>query len=123
MKYLIESSMRVQADLVDQLFNSSEKRLARILLMMAEYGEPGERVEFIPTTSQEMRAGMIGTTRSRVSFFMNRFRNLGFIEYKDRIRVYKSLLNVILHDQTSERNAKVPPLGSATALGISEADY
>jgi hypothetical protein len=91
--------------------------------MMAEYGEPGERVEFIPTTSQEMRAGMIGTTRSRVSFFMNRFRNLGFIEYKDRIRVHKSLLNLILHDQTSERKAKVPPLGSATALGISEADY
>ena len=104
MKYLIESSMCVQADLVDQLFNSSEKRLACILLMMAEYGEPGESgepIEFIPTISQEMRAGMIGTTRSRVSCSMNRFRNLGFIEYKDRIRVHKSLLNVILHDRPS----------------------
>ena len=122
MKYLIESSMRVQADLVDQLFNSSEKRLARILLMMAEYGEPGEPVEFIPKISQETLAEMIGTTRSRVSFFMNRFRNLGFIEYKDRIRVHKSLLNVILHDQPSERNAEAPPLGSPTALSISKAD-
>jgi hypothetical protein len=110
MKYLIESSMRVQAALVDQLFNSSEKRLARIMLMMAEYGESGEPIEFIPTISQEMRAGMIGTTRSRVSFFINCFRNLGFIEYKDRIRVHKSLLNVILHDRPSERNAKAPPL-------------
>jgi hypothetical protein len=109
MKYLIESSMRVQAALVDQLFNSSEKRLARIMLMMAEYGESGEPIEFIPTISQEMRAGMIGTTRSRVSFFINCFRNLGFIEYKDRIRVHKSLLNVILHDRPSERNAKAPP--------------
>jgi len=123
MKYLIESSMRVQADLVDQLFNSSEKRLARILLMMAEYGEPGEPVEFIPKISQETLAEMIGTTRSRVSFFMNRFRNLGFIEYKDRIRVHKSLLNVILYDQPSERNATAPSLGSATARSIAEADY
>jgi len=122
-KYLIESGMRIQADLVDQLFNSSEKRLARILLMMAEYGEPGEPAEFIPKISQETLAEMIGTTRSRVSFFMNRFRNLGFIEYKDRIRVHRSLLNVILHDQPSERNAIAPPLGSATVLGISEADY
>jgi len=123
MKYLIESSMRVQADLVDQLFNSSEKRLARILLMMAEYGEPGGPVEFIPKISQETLAEMIGTTRSRVSFFMNRFRNLGFIEYKDRIRVHKSLLNVILHDQTSERDAKAPPLDSAMARRLSDVDY
>jgi CRP-like cAMP-binding protein len=117
-KYLIESSMRIQADLVDQLFNSSEKRLARILLMMAEYGEPGEPVEFIPKISQETLAEMIGTTRSRVSFFMNRFRNLGFIEYKDRIRVHKSLLNVILHDQFTELNAETP-LGSSTPRSIS----
>ncbi len=114
MKYLIENSMRVQADLVDQLFNSSEKRLARILLMMAEYGEPGEPIEFIPRISQETLAEMIGTTRSRVSFFMNRFRKLGFIEYKDRIRVHKSLLNVILLDQTSERHAKIPSLAATT---------
>jgi len=123
MKYLIENSMRVQADLVDQLFNSSEKRLARILLMMAEYGEPGEPVEFIPKISQETLAEMVGTTRSRVSFFMNRFRNLGFIDYKGRIRVHKSLLNVVLHDQPSERNAEAQPLGSTTTRGISETDY
>lgn len=123
MTYLIKSSMRIQADLVDQLFNSSEKRLARILLMMAEYGESGEPVELIPKISQETLAEMIGTARSRVSFFMNRFRNLGFIEYKDRIRVHRSLLNVILHDQPDELNATAPPLGSATALGISKADY
>jgi CRP/FNR family cyclic AMP-dependent transcriptional regulator len=83
MKYLIESSMRVQADLVDQLFNSSEKRLARILLMMAEYGVPGNQVELIPKISQETLAEMVGTARSRVSFFMNRFRTLELIEYKD----------------------------------------
>jgi len=117
MKHLIESSMRAQADLIDQLFNSSEKRLARILLMMSEYGEPGESVEFIPKISQETLAEMIGTTRSRVSFFMNRFRSLGFIEYKDRIRVHKSLLNVILHDQSGEGNAKGTPSDQDTAHG------
>jgi CRP-like cAMP-binding protein len=122
MKYLIENSMRIQADLVDHLFNSSEKRLARILLLMAEYGEPEEPVEFIPKISQETLAEMIGTTRSRVSFFMNRFRNLGFIEYKDRIRVHKSLLNVILHDQISEQNAEIP-LGSANPRSVPKADY
>ena len=99
MKFLLERSMRIQADLVDQLFNSSEKRLARILLLMAEYGKPGEPETLLPKISQETLAEMIGTTRSRVSFFMNRFRNLGFIDYTDRIRVHKSLLNVVLHDQ------------------------
>jgi len=88
--------MRVQADLVDQLFNSSEKRLARILLLMAEFGKPDEREQYIPKISQETLAQMIGTTRSRVSFFMNRFRDLGFIEYNGRIKVHKALLNVIL---------------------------
>jgi CRP/FNR family transcriptional regulator, cyclic AMP receptor protein len=92
--------MRIQADLVDQLFNSSEKRLARILLLMAEFGKPGEPEQYIPKISQETLAEMIGTTRSRVSFFMNRFRKLGFIEYNGRIRVHKSLLNVVLHDQS-----------------------
>jgi CRP/FNR family cyclic AMP-dependent transcriptional regulator len=87
-----------QADLVDQLFNSSEKRLARILLLMAEFGKPGEVQVPIPKITQETLAEMIGTTRSRVSFFMNRFRDLGFIEYDGRILVHKSLLNVILHD-------------------------
>src|ERR1035438_4442029 len=93
LKYLLERSMRVQADLVDQLFNSSEKRLARILLLMAEFGKPGEAEQYIPKISQETLAEMVGTTRSRVSFFMNRFRKLGFIEYNGRIKVHKSLLN------------------------------
>jgi CRP/FNR family cyclic AMP-dependent transcriptional regulator len=112
LKFLLERCMRAQADLVDQLFNSSEKRLARILLLMAEFGKPddhpgdkdlspGARREpetLIPKVSQETLAEMIGTTRSRVSFFMNRFRKLGFIDYNGGIKVHKSLLNVVLHD-------------------------
>jgi CRP-like cAMP-binding protein len=98
LKFLLARSMRIQADLVDQLFNSSEKRLARILLLMAEFGQPGSTDTMLPKISQETLAEMIGTTRSRVSFFMNRFRKLGFVEYDGRIRVHKSLLNVILHD-------------------------
>jgi CRP/FNR family transcriptional regulator, cyclic AMP receptor protein len=98
LKFLLARSMRTQADLVDQLFNSSEKRLARILLLLAEFGKPGEPESLIPAITQETLAEMIGTTRSRVSFFMNRFRKLGFIEYNGRIRVHKSLLNVVLHD-------------------------
>jgi CRP/FNR family cyclic AMP-dependent transcriptional regulator len=98
LKFLLERSMRTQADLVDQLFNSSEKRLARILLLMAEFGKPGEPETLIPKITQETLAEMIGTTRSRVSFFMNRFRKMGFVEYNGRIRVNKSLLNVVLHD-------------------------
>jgi CRP-like cAMP-binding protein len=98
LKFLLARSMRIQADLVDQLFNSSEKRLARILLLMAEFGQPNEAETTIPKVSQETLAEMVGTTRSRVSFFMNRFRKLGFIEYNGRIRVHKSLLNVVLHD-------------------------
>jgi CRP/FNR family cyclic AMP-dependent transcriptional regulator len=98
LKFLLVRSMRTQADLIDQLFNSSEKRLARVLLLLAEFGKPGEPESLIPEITQETLAEMIGTTRSRVSFFMNRFRNLGFIEYNGRIRVHKSLLNVVLHD-------------------------
>jgi CRP/FNR family transcriptional regulator, cyclic AMP receptor protein len=105
LKFLLARSMRTQADLVDQLFNSSEKRLARILLLLAQFGKPGEPESLIPQITQEVLAEMIGTTRSRVSFFMNRFRKLGFIEYNGRIRVHKSLLNVVLHDQVSEQNA------------------
>jgi len=107
--FLLDRSMRIQADLVDQLFNSSEKRLARILLLMAQFGVPGElgdSQKIIPKISQETLAEMIGTTRSRVSFFMNRFRMLGFIDYKDRICVHKSLLNVVLHDQLPGDNAE-----------------
>ena len=112
-KFLLARSMRVQADLVDQLFNSSEKRLARILLLMAEFGKPGEPETLIPKISQETLAEMIGTTRSRVSFFMNRFRKLGFVEYDGRIRVHKSLLNVILHDQLPDDNAVRPEIPDA----------
>lgn len=111
-KFLLARSMRIQADLVDQLFNSSEKRLARILLLMAEFGKPGEPETLIPKISQETLAEMIGTTRSRVSFFMNRFRKLGFVEYNGRIRVHKSLLNVILHDQLPDDNAVKPEIPS-----------
>ena len=115
LKFLLARSMRIQADLVDQLFNSSEKRLARILLLMAEFGKPGEPEPLIPKISQETLAEMIGTTRSRVSFFMNRFRKLGFIEYDGRIRIHKSLLNVILHDHLLDDNAEKPAIS-----GISE---
>ena len=104
LKFLLERSMRVQADLIDQLFNSSEKRLARILLLMAEFGKPGDPEQYLPKISQETLAEMIGTTRSRVSFFMNRFRKLGFIEYSGRIKVHKSLLNAVLLDQMPEQN-------------------
>jgi CRP/FNR family cyclic AMP-dependent transcriptional regulator len=108
LKFLLARSMRIQADLVDQLFNSSEKRLARILLLMAEFGKPVEQETLIPKISQETLAEMIGTTRSRVSFFMNRFRKLGFIEYNGRIRVHKSLLNVVLHDHLPDDEAETP---------------
>jgi CRP-like cAMP-binding protein len=108
MKFMLARSMRTQADLVDQLFNSSEKRLARILVLMAEFGKPGERDVCIPPISQETLAEMIGTTRSRVSFFMNRFRKLGLINYNGRIQVNKSLLNVVLLDQFPGHNAQKP---------------
>ena len=108
LRFLLERSMRIQADLVDQLFNSSEKRLARILLLMAEFGKPGESEQYIPKISQETLAEMIGTTRSRVSYFMNRFRKLGFIEYNGRIKVHKSLLDVVLHDHLPDDNAHKP---------------
>jgi CRP/FNR family cyclic AMP-dependent transcriptional regulator len=96
--FLLARSMRAQADLIDQLFNSSEKRLARVLLLMAEFGQAGISDTLLPEITQEMLAAMVGTTRSRISYFMNRFRKLGFIEYNGRIRVHKSLLNVVLHD-------------------------
>jgi len=110
LKFLLARSMRTQADLVDQLFNSSEKRLARILLLMAEFGKPGEPDTSIPPITQETLADMIGTTRSRVSFFMNRFRKLGFVSYNGRIQVHKSLLNVVLLDQLPEQNAQKPAI-------------
>jgi CRP/FNR family cyclic AMP-dependent transcriptional regulator len=115
LRFLLQRSMRIQADLVDQLFNSSEKRLARILLLMAEFGKPGEPQQSIPKISQEALAEMIGATRSRVSYFMNRFRKLGFIDYNGgQIKVHKSLLDVVLHDQlpgtiTEQATAVEPP--------------
>jgi CRP-like cAMP-binding protein len=96
--FLLACSLKVQADLVDQLFNRAEKRLARLLLLLAEYGPPEEEETLIPPISQESLAQMIGSTRPRVNAFMNRFRKLGFIEYDSRIRVHKSLLNVFLRD-------------------------
>jgi CRP-like cAMP-binding protein len=106
MKFLLARSMRTQADLVDQLINSSEKRLARVLLLLAEFSEPGSPESFLPPITQETLAEMVGTTRSRVSFFMNRFRKLGLIEYNGRIRVHKSLINVILHDHFTEQEPR-----------------
>jgi CRP-like cAMP-binding protein len=102
LSHLLARSMRSQADLVDQLFNSSEKRLARLLLLMAEYGESGKPAKFIPPVTQETLAEMVGTTRSRVSFFMNRFRKLGFIDYNGRIQVHSSLLKAVLLDHLPE---------------------
>ncbi len=96
--FLLERNARIQADLVDQLFNSSEKRLARILLLLAHFGKEGKPEHVIPKISQEVLAEMVGTTRSRVNFFMNRFRKLGFIKYNGGLEVHSSLLNVILHD-------------------------
>jgi len=113
LKVILERSMGIQAALVDQLFNSSEKRLARILLLMAEFANPGEPEQYIPKISQETLAEMIGTTRSRVSFFMNRFRKLGFIEYNGRIKVHTSLLNALLLDQLSEVDPERPHSSAA----------
>ena len=96
--YLLKRNIRYEEDLVDQLFNSSEKRLARILLLLAQFGKDGKPEVAIPKISQETLAEMIGTTRSRVSFFMNRFRKLGFIRYNGELEIHSSLLNVVLHD-------------------------
>src|ERR1700726_1835700 len=106
--HLLGRSIRVEADLVDQLFNSSEKRLARLLLLLANFGKETKPEPIIAKISQETLAEMIGTTRSRVSFFMNKFRKLGFIEYngsiENGIEVHSSLLNVVLHDQPQIKN-------------------
>jgi len=96
--YLLARNVRYEEDLVDQLFNSSEKRLARVLLLLAHFGKEGMPETVVPKISQETLADMIGTTRSRVSFFMNRFRKLGFIHYNGGLQVHSSLLNIVLHD-------------------------
>ena len=96
--YTLTRSIRIEEDLVDQLFNSSEKRLARALLLLANFGKDGQPETVIPAISQETLADMIGTTRSRVSFFMNKFRRLGFIKYNGTLEIHRSLLSVVLHD-------------------------
>ena len=96
--YMLARNIRIEEDLIDQLFNSSEKRLARTLLLLARYGAQGQPQKVLPKVSQEMLAEMIGTTRSRVNFFMNKFRKLGFIQYNGEIHVNNSLLSVVLHD-------------------------
>jgi CRP-like cAMP-binding protein len=98
LSYVLTRNIRIEEDLVDQLFNSSEKRLARILLLLANFGKEGKPELVIPKISQETLAGLVGTTRSRVSFFMNKFRKLGFIDYNGKLEVHSSLLNVVLHD-------------------------
>src|SRR5216684_1353739 len=96
--YMLSRNIRIEEDLVDQLFNSSEKRLARTLLLLARYGKEAQPQKMLPKVSQEMLAGMIGTTRSRVSFFMNKFRKLGFIRYNGGLHINTSLLSVVLHE-------------------------
>ena len=104
MAYLLARNARVEEDLVDQLFNSSEKRLARVLLLMANFGKEGRHEPVVAKISQETLAEMVGTTRSRVSVFMNKFRKLGFIEYNGTLEVHNSLLNVVLHDNPHLRS-------------------
>jgi CRP-like cAMP-binding protein len=102
MAYLLSRNIRVEEDLVDQLFNSSEKRLARTLLLLAQFGKEGKPEAIVPRISQETLAEIVGTTRSRVSYFMNKFRRLGFIEYNGGMNIHSTLLNVILYDKTPE---------------------
>jgi CRP/FNR family cyclic AMP-dependent transcriptional regulator len=108
MSHLLERNSRIEEDLVDQLFNSSEKRLARLLLLLANFGKHGKPQPILGKTSQETLAEMIGTTRWRVSFFMNKFRKLGFIEYNGTIEVHNSLLNVVLYDKPEIKTDDAP---------------
>ena len=119
LSYILARNARVEADLVDQLFNSSEKRLARLLLLMANFGKEEPPAPIIAKVSQETLAEMIGTNRSRVSFFMNKFRKLGFVEYNGDLKIHNSLLNVILRDDPSlapidEAGRRTSPGGAAT---------
>jgi CRP/FNR family cyclic AMP-dependent transcriptional regulator len=105
MTYLLTRNSRIEEDLIDQLFNSSEKRLARLLLLLANFGKDGRPEPIVGTFSQETLAEMIGTTRSRVSFFMNKFRKLGYIEYNGKLEIHNSLLNVVLYDKQEAKSA------------------
>jgi CRP-like cAMP-binding protein len=98
MSFLLSRNIQIESDLVDQLFNSSEKRLARVLLLLANFGKEGKMEVVLPKVSQETLAARVGTTRSRVNFFMNKFRKLGLIEYNGELKVHSALLNVIVHD-------------------------
>ncbi len=98
MAFLLSRNIQIEADLVDQLFNSSERRLARLLLLLANFGKEGTMETIMPAISQDILAAKVGTTRSRINFFMNKFRKLGFIEYNGGLKVHSSLLNVIVHD-------------------------
>jgi CRP-like cAMP-binding protein len=106
MSYLLTRNGRIEEDLIDQLFNSSEKRLARLLLLLAHFGKEGSPQPINPAISQETLAEMIGTTRSRVSFFMNKFRKLGLISYNGKIEIHNSLLNAVLHDKPEIKRDK-----------------
>jgi CRP-like cAMP-binding protein len=118
LEYLLLRSTRVEEDLVDQFFNFSEKRLARVLLLMANFGKEGQPESMIPKISQETLAQMVGTTRSRVSFFLNKFRRLGFIDYKDRLQVNSSLRNVVMYDIPDARPSVrgMVPIGEGSRM-------
>jgi CRP-like cAMP-binding protein len=109
-KYPLARGMRIQSDLVDQFFNSSEKRLAKVLLLMAEFGESGESEVLIPEVTEETLADAVGATQPMIRFFLTRFRDLGLVDYDGRIRVHKALLNVILHDRFPDDNAAKPAI-------------
>ena len=106
MTYLLSRNSRIEADLIDQLFNSSERRLARTLLLLANFGKDGKPQAISPNISQETLAKIIGTTRSRVSFFMNKFRKLGFLDYNGHIEIHSSLLSAVLHDKPQLRETE-----------------
>src|ERR1700681_1059979 len=117
--YLLARNSRIEEDLVDQLFNSSERRLARLLLLLANFGKEGRPEPIIGKISQETLAEMIGTTRARVSFFMNKFRKLGFIEYNGDLKVHNSLLNMVLHDKPESNPRDMPDRRGAAARAAS----
>ena len=119
MSYLLTRNSRIEEDLIDQLFNSSEKRLARLLLLLANFGKEGRPEPIVGKFSQETLAEMIGTTRSRVSFFMNKFRKLGFIEYNGKLEVHNSLLNVVLHDKPEIQDGGCEQLGQNSFCHVS----
>jgi CRP/FNR family transcriptional regulator, cyclic AMP receptor protein len=119
MTYLLARNSRIEEDLVDQLFNSSERRLARLLLLLANFGKEGKPEPVVGKISQETLAEMIGTTRARVSFFMNKFRKLGYIDYNGRLKVHNSLLNVVLYDKAEGKPPDMLGRGSGSPRDLS----